>query len=79
MQIFRLTFCAFLLELSFTSQVTFSRFRSSVVSDLYCSHFEVKLVANINWLQQNKNKVLREKLEVLGVTVREVNGSNPGR
>ena len=40
-------FCAFLLEHSLTSQVTFSRFRSSFLSDLYCSHSEIKLVANI--------------------------------
>ena len=39
--------CAFLLEHSLTSQVTFSRFRSSFSSDLDCSHFEVKLVADI--------------------------------
>ena len=40
-------FCAFLLEHSLTSQVTFSRFRSSFLSDLYCSHSEVKLAAKI--------------------------------
>ena len=40
---------------------------------------EVKLVANINWLQQSQNKVLIELLEVLGVTVLEVKGSNLGR
>ena len=61
-----------------TSQVIFSRFRSSFFSDLYWSHSEVKLVANINWLQHSKNKVLIAQLEVLWVTVREVNGSNPG-
>ena len=61
-----------------TSQVTFSRFRSSFLSDLYGSHSAVKLVANINWLHYIKNKVLMTQLEVLGVTVREVNGSNPG-
>ena len=47
MQIFAGPFCAFLLERSLTSQVTFSRFRSSFLSDLYCFHSEVKLVANI--------------------------------
>ena len=31
-----------------TSQVTFSRFRSSVLSDIYCSYSEVKLVVIIN-------------------------------
>ena len=29
-----------------TSQVTFSRFRSSFLSHIYCSHSKVKLVAN---------------------------------
>ena len=37
-------FCAFRLEHSSTSQVTSSRFRSSFLCDLYCSHSEVKLV-----------------------------------
>ena len=59
--------------------MTFLRFRSSFLSDLFCSHSEVKLVANINWLQHSKNKVLMVQLELLGVTVREVNDSNPGR
>ena len=58
--------------------MTFSRFRSSFLSDLYCSHYEVKLVAHMNWLPHIKIKVLMEQLEVLGVTVREVSGSNPG-
>ena len=38
-----------------TSQVTFSRFRSSFLSGLYWSHSAVTLVANINWLQHNKS------------------------
>ena len=54
--------------------MTFSRFRSSFLSNLYCSHSEVKVVANINWLQ----KVLMAQLEVLGLTVREVSDSNRG-
>ena len=57
--------------------MTFSRFRL-FLSILNCSHSEVKLVANINWLQHIRNKVLMEQLEVLGVTVRQVSGSNPG-
>ena len=40
-------FCAFLLEHSLTSQVTFSRFRSSFLSDVYCAHTEVKLFAKM--------------------------------
>ena len=40
-------FSAFILENFLTSQVIFSRFRSSVLSDLYFTHSEVKLVANI--------------------------------
>ena len=40
-------FCAFLLELSLTSQVTFFSSRYSFLSDLYCSHTEAKLVAKI--------------------------------
>ena len=40
-------FCAFLLEHSLTSHVTFSRFGSSFLSDFFCSHSEVKLVAYI--------------------------------
>ena len=47
MQFFAWPFCAFLLELSLTSQVTFSRFRSSFLSDLYYSHSEVKLFSKI--------------------------------
>ena len=40
-------FCLTVFALSLTSQVTFSRFRSSFLSDLYCSDSEVKLVAEI--------------------------------
>ena len=58
--------------------MTFSRFRSLFLSNLYCSHSEVKLVASLNWLQHIKNTVLMAQLEVPVVTVREVNGSNPG-
>ena len=58
--------------------MTFLRFLFSFLSDLYRSHSDVKLVANINWLQRSKNKVLMDQLEVLGVTVREGNGSSPG-
>ena len=58
--------------------MTFSRFCSSFLSNLYCSHSEVKLVANINWSHHSKKKFLMAQLEVLGVTVREVSGSNPG-
>ena len=47
MQIFASRFCAFLLEHSLTSLVTFSRFSSSFLSDLCCSHSEIKLVAKI--------------------------------
>ena len=59
--------------------MTFSCIRSSFLSDLFCSHSEVKLVANINWLQQSKNKVLMEQLEERVVRVQEVNGSNARR
>ena len=49
-------FCAFLIEHSLTSHVTFSGFRSSFLSDLYCTHSEVKLVAKIKpiaaWQQE---------------------------
>ena len=45
-------FCAFFREYS---QVTFSRFRSSFLSGLYCSHSEVKLAANINSITTNQN------------------------
>ena len=38
-------FCAFLLEYSVTSQVTFSRFPSPFPSDLNCSHSEAKPVS----------------------------------
>ena len=58
--------------------MTFSRFRSSLLSNLYCSHSEVKLVANINWLQHSKNEDMMAEFEVLGVTFREVSGSHPG-
>ena len=52
-------FCAFLLEYSLTSHVTFSRFRSSFLSDLYCSHSEVKL--KYKRLQHSeKQKVIAE-------------------
>ena len=44
MQNFCLPFFAFLLEHSLTSQVTFSRFRLSFLSDLF---FSLKLFANI--------------------------------
>ena len=40
-------FCAFLLEHSLTSQVNFSRLRSSFLSDLYCFDSELKPAANI--------------------------------
>ena len=36
--------------------MTFSRFRSLFLSDLYCSYSEVKLIANINWLQHIKKE-----------------------
>ena len=78
MQIFRLT----ILRCSrtfFEFSLTFSRFRSSILSDLFCSYSEVKLVANINWLQHSKKTVLLAQLELIGVRFREVNGSNPGR
>ena len=37
-----------------TSQVTFSDFHSSFLSDLFCSHSEVKLVAYINSVAANE-------------------------
>ena len=74
MQIVRLTTLGFS---SLTSEVTFSRFRSSFLSDLYCGHSQVQLVAKINWLQQSKEEVLMAHLEVLGGTDLVVNGSNP--
>ena len=78
MQIFCLTILRFSARTFFDSQVTFSRFRSSFLSNLYCSQSEVKLVANINWLQHVKHKFLTAQLEVLGVTIREVGCWNPG-
>ena len=45
-------FCAFLLDYSVASRVTFLLFRSSFLSDLYCSHFEVKLVAEQEYQQE---------------------------
>ena len=46
MQVFRLTIFRFSFR-AFFDLVTFSRFRSSFLSDVYCSHSEVKLVVNI--------------------------------
>ena len=40
-------FCAFLLEHSLNFQVKFSCFRCSFLNDLYCSHSELKPIANI--------------------------------
>ena len=76
MQIFRLTIFRFSSRTFFDFSSDF--FTLSFFSDLYCSHSEVKLVLIINWLQHSKNKVLMAELEVLGVTVREGNGSHPG-
>ena len=36
---------------SLSSQVTFFRFRSSFLSDLYCAHSELKLVAKIKLIE----------------------------
>ena len=47
MHIFCLSFLRYSSRTSWTSQVTFSRFGSSFLSDLYCSHSELKLVAKI--------------------------------
>ena len=47
-------FCSFVLEHSLTFQVTFSRFRSSFLNDLYCSYSEVKLVAKIKAIAASK-------------------------
>ena len=71
-------FCAFLLEHSLTSQATFSRFHYAFLTDLNCSHSEVKLVPNINWLQQTNLRVCWPHWAVLLVRDQEVNGSNPG-
>ena len=57
--------------------MTFSSFRSSFLSDLYCSHSEVNLIASINWLQRS-NKVLMAQLALHEVMDQEVTGSNPG-
>ena len=62
-------FCAFLLEHSLTSQVTFSRFRSAFLSDLYCSHSEVK---------HSNKKGLIDEWAVHLIMGRDLNGSNPG-
>ena len=55
-------FCAFLLKHSLTSQVTFSRFRSLFLSGLYCSHSEVKIVAEIKsiaaWQQEGHDSLV---------------------
>ena len=69
--------CAFLLEHFLTSQVTFSRFRTSFLSDFYCSHSKVKLVANKKTVCSNKMGLIAEWAVVL-VRDREVNGSYPG-
>ena len=74
MQIFHLTILRFFLEHSLTSQVTFSRFRSSFLSDLYCSHSEVKLVANIKSVTAKQNKGLIAEWSVHQVMNREVSG-----
>ena len=62
--------------------MTFSRFRSSFLSDLYCSHSEVKLVAKVkliaNRINHSKSKGLKAEWAVFLVSEREVNGSNPG-
>ena len=77
MQIFCLTILRVSSRTFFDFSSDFFCLLSSFLSNLYCSLSEVKLVANINWLQHIKNKVLIAQLEVLGVTVREVSGSNP--
>ena len=54
MQIFCLTILRFFQEHSLTSQVTFSRFHFSFLSDLCCSHSKGKLVANIKSVASNQ-------------------------
>ena len=58
--------------------MTFSRFCSSFLSDLYCSHFEIKLVANIKSVVECRNQGQIAQLAVHMVMNREINGSIPG-
>ena len=58
LQIFCWTVCDFLLDHSLTSQMTFSSLSLLILSDLYCSHSTVKLVANIKLFYHIYRKVL---------------------
>ena len=58
--------------------MTFSRFRSSFLSDLFCSHSEVKLVANIKSVAAYESKRQIGQSVVQKVIKREVIGSNRG-
>ena len=77
-KVFAWPFCAFLLEHSLISRMTFSRFRSSFLSDLFCSHSEVKLVANTKSVVAYESKGQIAQSEVQKVIKREVNGWNRG-
>ena len=57
--------------------MTFSRFRSPFLSDLYCSHSEVKPFVKIKLIAA-KLKQGPDRWAVLLVRDREVNGSKPG-
>ena len=49
-----------------TSQVTFSCFHSSFLSDVYCSHSEVKPVANIKSVAAALNEVIHSAVDSAG-------------
>ena len=67
-------FCDFLLEHSLTSQVTFSRFRSSFLTDLYCPQSEVKLVANVKSVAAYKKQGSIAEWSVQLIMDREFSG-----
>ena len=69
-------FCAF-RENFLTSQVTFSHFRSSFLSDLYCSHSEVKLVAKIKSIAAWQEEGAHSRVGIVSGQGAEVDDSNP--
>ena len=75
LQFFCSTISRFSLEYFFSSQVSFSRFRSSFLSDVYCSHSEVNLVANIKSFLHIYSKGLITQWSERLVMYLEINGS----
>ena len=78
MQIFRLTILHFSSRAFLTSQVIFSGFRSLLLCELFCSHSEVKLVANIMLVAAKQKKGRIAEWSVHLVMDWEVSGSNTG-